>query len=73
MDFKKLQYFLAIAEEGQITKAAQRLHMAQPPLCHQLKVFEDELGVKLIERGSRKIQLTELGRALQERGGQILD
>lgn len=73
MDFKKLQYFLTIAEEGQITKAAQRLHMAQPPLSHQLKVFEDELGVKLIERGSRKIQLTELGRALQERGGQILE
>lgn len=73
MDLKKLQYFLAIAEEGQITKAAQRLHMAQPPLSHQLKVFEKELGVKLIERGSRKIELTELGRALQERGGQILE
>jgi DNA-binding transcriptional LysR family regulator len=73
MDFKKLQYFLTIAEEGQITKAAQRLHMTQPPLSHQLKVFEEELGVKLIERDSRKIQLTELGRALQERGGQILE
>lgn len=74
MDIRKLQYFLAVAEEGQITKAAQTLHMAQPPLSQQLKLLESELGVQLIDRcGSRKIRLTTAGQALRNRAEQILE
>lgn len=72
MDIRQLKYFLAIAEEEQITGAAKRLHMAQPPLSQQLRLLEEELGVKLLERGSRKIQLTDAGEMLRNRAEQIL-
>jgi DNA-binding transcriptional LysR family regulator len=73
MDFRKLQYFLAVAEEGQITKAAKRLHMAQPPLSQQLKLLETELGIQLIERSNRRnIKLTDAGQLLRNRAEQIL-
>lgn len=73
MDIRRLQYFLAIAEEGQITKAAKRLHMAQPPLSQQLKLLETELGVELIERSDRRnIKLTNAGQILRNRAEQIL-
>lgn len=73
LDIRLLQYFLAIAEEGQFTKAAKRLHIAQPPLSQQLKLLEAELGIQLIERrGSRKIKLTEAGHKLYNRAEQIL-
>jgi len=73
MDIRQLKYFLAIAEEEQITGAAKKLNMAQPPLSHQLKLLEDELGVQLVERGSRKLQLTEAGQILRNRAEQILE
>lgn len=73
MDIRQLRYFLAIAEEEQITSAAKRLHIAQPPLSQQLKSLEDELGVKLVERGSRKIHLTDAGQILRNRAEQILE
>ena len=73
MDIKQLRYFQVIAEEGQITKAAQQLHMAQPPLSHQLKLLEEELGVKLVERENRGIILTGAGRLLLNRGEQIIE
>lgn len=73
MDIRQLRYFLAIAEEGQITGAAKRLHIAQPPLSQQLKLLESELGAQLLERGSRSAQLTEAGRALRNRAEQILN
>lgn len=73
MDIRQLRYFLAIAEEGQITGAAKRLHIAQPPLSQQLKLLETELGVQLMDRGSRKTHLTEAGRALRNRAEQILN
>ena len=73
MDIRQLRYFLAIAEEEQITSAAKRLHIAQPPLSQQLKSLENELGVKLVERGSRKIQLTDAGQILRNRAEQILE
>jgi LysR family transcriptional regulator, salicylic acid-responsive activator of bsdBCD len=57
MDIKQLTYFITIVEEGTITHAANKLHMAQPPLSTQLKLLEDELGIKLIERGARKLWL----------------
>ncbi|WP_378953458.1 LysR family transcriptional regulator [Pelosinus sp. sgz500959] len=73
MDIKQLGYFLAIAEEGQITKAAKRLHMAQPPLSQQLKSLEEELNVKLVERENRGIVLTEAGHLLHKRAVHILE
>ena len=72
LDIKQLRYFLTIAEEGQITAAAKKLNMAQPPLSFQLKALEEELGVKLVERGSRKIKLTDAGHILYNRADQIL-
>lgn len=73
MDIRQLKYFLAIADEGQITGAAKRLNIAQPPLSQQLKHLEEELGVKLVERGSRRIQLTDAGQILRNRAEQILE
>lgn len=65
--------FLAIVEEGNLTKAADKLHLAQPYLSQMLKLLEDELGVKLIERTTRKFQVTEAGKMLTYRAKQILD
>ncbi|OWR32493.1 LysR family transcriptional regulator [Saccharibacillus sp. O23] len=73
MDIRRLKYFLAIAEEGQITSAARKLQMSQPPLSQQLKLLEDELGVKLVERGPRSIRLTEAGMLLRDRAEQIIE
>lgn len=73
MDIKQLKYFLTIAEEGQITSAAKRLHMAQPPLSQQLKLLEDELGAKLLKRGSRHVELTDVGKLLRIRAKQIVE
>lgn len=61
-----------IVEEGQISKAAKKLHMAQPPLSQQLKLLEERLGVVLFERNNRKMELTEAGRVLYEKGKLIL-
>ncbi|MBU5590212.1 LysR family transcriptional regulator [Clostridium sp. MSJ-4] len=73
MDIKQLKYFLTIAEEGQITSAAKKLNMSQPPLSQQLKLLEEELEVKLIERGSRHLQLTDAGKMFMNRARQILE
>ncbi|WMM26361.1 LysR family transcriptional regulator [Tissierella sp. MB52-C2] len=73
MDLRQLKYFLTIAEEGQITSAAKKLNMAQPPLSQQLKLLEEELGVKLVERGSRHVKLTDAGKILMNRARQILE
>lgn len=63
MELRVLRYFLAVAEEGNITWAAQLLRISQPTLSRQLKQLEEELGVTLFERGSHTITLTEEGRA----------
>ena len=72
MDIRQLRYFMAIVEEGQISRAAQRLHIAQPPLSLQLKLLEQELGVQLIERNTRSLQPTQAGHALYQRAEQIV-
>ncbi|MFZ7946979.1 MULTISPECIES: LysR family transcriptional regulator [Bacillaceae] len=73
MDIRQLRYFVVIAEESQLTRAAQRLHMAQPPLSRQLKLLEQELGVTLFERNGRNMNLTEAGKSLYRRAESILN
>ncbi len=72
VDLKRLRYFCAIVDHGQISKAAAALNMAQPPLSLRLKELEEEFGVKLIERGTRWCRVTEEGRLLYERAKLIL-
>ena len=72
MDIRVLQYFLAVAREESITKAAKTLHMTQPPLSRQLKDLEDETGKQLLIRGSKKITLTEDGELLRKRAEEIV-
>ena len=64
MDIRQMRYFIAIAEEKNITAAATRLHMSQPPLSLQLKQMEEELGVMLVERNGKKLELTDKGKVL---------
>ena len=73
MDIRVLQYFLAVAREESITKAAEALNMTQPPLSRQLKDLEDELGKQLFIRGSKKITLTEEGILLRKRAEEMVD
>lgn len=73
MDIRLLHYFLVVAEEQNITRAAEKLLMAQPPLSRQMKQLEEELGTPLFIRGSRKLELTEEGLFLKERAEHILD
>ena len=61
MELRQLRYFVTVVEEKNISKAAKRLHLAQPPLSIQLKNLEQELGCVLFERGAREIELTEAG------------
>lgn len=72
MEIRVLKYFLAVAQEENITKAAEVLHMSQPPLSRQLHDLEEELGVKLFERTNRKIILTNEGVLLRQRSEEIL-
>ncbi|MFC6163131.1 LysR family transcriptional regulator [Lactiplantibacillus dongliensis] len=64
MNLKQLRYFLAVAEEGQMTAAAKRLHVAQPPLSYQIKQLETELGVSLFKRLPQGVTVTPAGELL---------
>ncbi|WP_337099319.1 LysR family transcriptional regulator [Paenibacillus sp. YIM B09110] len=72
MDMRQLKYFVAIAEEGQITRAAKRLNMEQPPLSRQLKLIEEELGVTLFDRSGKGLKLTDAGQLLLEKAESLL-
>lgn len=73
MEFRVLKYFLAVAQEENISAAAERLHVTQPTLSRQLKDLEEELGKTLFIRGSRKITLTEEGMMLRKRAEEITE
>ncbi|MDE6760120.1 MAG: LysR family transcriptional regulator [Lachnospiraceae bacterium] len=73
MDIRVLQYFLAVAREESITKAAESLNMTQPPLSRQLKELEEELGKQLLIRGNRKVTLTEEGMILRKRAEEMVE
>ena len=73
MDIRIMKYFQAIVDEGSISNASRQLNIAQPALSRQMKILEDELGVQLFERGSRRIKMTETGQLLRERTEQILN
>lgn len=73
MELRQLRYFAAVARERNFTRAAEKIGIAQPPLSRQIQQLEDELGMVLIERGSRPVRLTEAGRLLYEQATQILE
>lgn len=72
MEFRVLQYFLAVTREGNISAAAQSLHLSQPSLSRQLKELEEELGVTLFIRSRRRIELTEEGLILRKRASEMM-
>lgn len=72
MDIRILQYFLTVAREESITKAADILQMTQPPLSRQLRDLEKELGKQLLIRGSKKVTLTEDGMLLRKRAEELV-
>lgn len=73
MEIRVLRYFLTVAREGNLTRAAESLHITQPTLSRQLMQLEDELGTILFERGKRKMILTEDGMILKRRAEEIVN
>lgn len=73
MEIRVLRYFLIVAREENITRAAEKLHITQPTLSRQLHQLEHEIGKKLLKRGNHSIQLTEDGMLLRKRAEEIID
>lgn len=73
MDIQQMKYFLAIAKEGSISKAAELLYMTQPSLTRQVQNMEREIGKPLLIRGGKRLKLTETGESLKKRAEEIVE
>lgn len=71
MNLEQLNCFIAVVEEGSISGGARRLNLTQPPVSLQIKNLERRCGLRLLERGSRRIRLTEAGKSLYETAKRI--
>ena len=71
MEMKTVHYYIAVAEELNLTRAAERLMMSQPPLSYQMKKLEEELGVTLFLRGKRRLELTDAGKLFLRRAYEL--
>ncbi len=73
LDLRLVQYFVAVAQEASVTRAAERLHLSQPALSAAVRQLERQLGVGLLERSGRGVELTAAGELLLRRGVELLD
>jgi len=73
MELRQLRYFITVADERSITRAAERLNMTQPPLSRQLQQLEGDIGMVLFERGARPLRLTAEGRVFYEQAKRLIE
>jgi LysR family transcriptional regulator, benzoate and cis,cis-muconate-responsive activator of ben and cat genes len=72
MELRQLRYFVAVAEEANISRAAKKIFLTQPALSRQIKALEEEIGQCLLERQAHSIRLTPVGEALLREGRELL-